>query len=620
MRHDGFTDLVKNRGFRAFLITQFLGAYNDQIYQTVVMMYANTVNGAAYVPLVPAVFNIPFFLFSGWSGHLSDRVSKRTVLRAVKVFEILLTAVGLVALHAHRFDLMLVVVFLLGLHSTVFSPAKYGIVPEIVRDKDLSRANALLETTTFVGIVLGIVTGLGLHLAWAAAAWKIGLATIAVAAAGLWASRGISRVAAAGSSEPFRWNPFAEIGVATRRVFEDRPLALAVLGTAYFWFTGVMMRLNLDYYGKDTLKLNDIGIGLLWCCLAVGIGAGNMLAGRWSGDKVELGLVPFGSALMGVFGLALFASRSSVAASAASATLLAVASGLFVVPLFAFIQHRSGRLEKGRVVAASNFYQTLGMLVASGAVSLLHNTLHVGPAGTMALFGLATLGLTVYLVRLLPEYFVRFVLWLLTHTFFRIRAVGRENVPANGPALIVANHMSHADGLLIAACSDRFIRFLVWKPFFEAKALRGFFRLAKAISISGGPRGITSAIQTAREALRSGDVVCIFAEGSVTRTSALLPFKRGLEKIVEGLDVPIVPAHLDRLWGSIFSFERGKFFWKLPRRIPYPVTVSFGEPLPSSATAIRFAEAIQELGAARWETRKSASGSAGPPVHPQRAP
>ena len=185
MANDGFKDLLKNGGFRAFLTTQFLGAFNDQIYQTVVLIYAYNVHGGVYVPLVPAVFNLPFLLFSGYSGHLSDRISKRTVLRSVKVFEILLTAVGLVALHSGRFDLMLLVVFLLGLHSTVFSPAKYGIVPEIVQNEDLSRANALLETTTFVGIVLGIVTGIGLHAVWAGAVWRIGLATMAVAVAGL---------------------------------------------------------------------------------------------------------------------------------------------------------------------------------------------------------------------------------------------------------------------------------------------------------------------------------------------------------------------------------------------------------------------------------------------------
>jgi acyl-[acyl-carrier-protein]-phospholipid O-acyltransferase/long-chain-fatty-acid--[acyl-carrier-protein] ligase len=608
MTHNGFRDLLRNGGFRAFLWTQFLGAYNDQIYQSIVMLYAFYAHGGAYkhlIPLVPAVFNLPFLLLSGYAGHLSDRIAKRTVLRGVKVFEILITAVGLAALTLDRFDLMLVVVLLLGVHSTVFGPAKYGIVPEILPDKDLSRGNALLEMSTFVGIVLGIVTGAFLYRLWAGGPWKMGLATMAVAVAGVLVSRGITRTPAARSTAAFRRNPFAEIGASTRRLLNDRPLWLAVLGVSYFWFVGVVMRLNLEYFGADTLKLTTDGIAGLWCCLALGIGVGNILAGRWSGDKVELGLVPFGSALMGIFGIGLFFARGSVGFSAACAGLLAVASGLFVVPLFAYIQQKSGSKEKGRMVAASNFYQTLAMLAASLAISLLHDVLHVPPAGIMLLLGIATLLVTWYALTLLPEFFVRFVLWLATHTFFRIRIVGPEHVPYDGPAVVVANHMSHVDGFLIAACLQRFIRFLVWRPYYEKRALNGFFRLAKAIPVGGGTRRDLASIAVARQALAEGELVGVFAEGAVSRTSNMLPFKRGMERIVDGLDVPVIPVHIDRMWGSIFSFERGKFFWKWPKRVPYPVTVSFGAPMPSTSTAFQVRQALQELASEAWERRKS---------------
>jgi acyl-[acyl-carrier-protein]-phospholipid O-acyltransferase/long-chain-fatty-acid--[acyl-carrier-protein] ligase len=609
MAHDGFKDVLRNGGFRAFLWTQFLGAYNDQTYQSIVMLYALTARGGIYkplIPLVPAIFNLPFLLLSGYSGHLSDRIAKRTVLRSVKLFEILITAVGLAALTLARFDLMLVVVLLLGVHSTVFSPAKYGIVPEILPDKDLSRGNALLEMTTFVGIILGIVTGTFLYRLWAGAAWKMGLATMAVAVAGVLVSGGITRVPAARSTKAFRRNPFAEIGASTRRLLQDRPMWLAVLGVSYFWFVGVVMRLNLEYFGAETLKLDTDGIGMLWCCLALGIGLGNILAGRWSGDKVELGLVPFGSALMGIFGIALFAARGSAGFSAACAALLAVSSGLFVVPLFAYIQQKSGGKEKGRMVAASNFYQTLGMLAASLAVELLHDVLHVDPAGIMLILGIATLLVTWYTLSLLPEFFVRFVLWLATHTFFRIRLVGPENVPHEGAAVVVANHMSHVDGFLIAACLQRFIRFLVWRPYYEMRALNGFFRLAKAIPVGGGTRRDLESIGVARQALAEGELVGVFAEGAVSRTSNMLPFKRGMERIVDGVNVPVIPVHIDRMWGSVFSFERGKFFWKWPKRIPYPVTVSFGAPMPSTSSAFQVRQALQELASEAWGRRKSA--------------
>ncbi len=603
-----FSDLLKNRGFRAFLWTQFLGAFNDQVYQTIVAIYALYVHGGAYVPLVPAVFNLPFFFCSGYSGHLSDRVSKRSVLIGVKVFEIFAMAVGLGALVAGRFEGMLLVVFLMGLHSTIFSPAKYGIVPEILRDEDLSRGNALLEMSTFLAIVLGILTGTFLYAAWAHAAWRMGLATLAIAVAGFLVSRGITRVPAARAPRRFRLNPFAEIGTSTKRLIQDRPLWLAVLGVSYFWFVAVLLRNGLEYFGAESLKAGTNGIGVLWMCLAIGIGAGNMLAGRWSGDKVELGLVPLGSGLMGVFGVALYAARGSFTFSAVVVTLLAVASGLFVVPLFAFIQQRSGGQEKGRVVAANNFYQTIGMLIASATILLLHGKLHVGAAAILLGFGVATLLVTQYILTIVPEYFVRFVMWLVTHSVFRIRVEGRENVPFRGPALLVANHMSHVDGVLIGASVQRFIRFMMWQPYCEARALKGFFRLAKAIPVSNrSRREMLESIHAARRALAGGDAVCIFAEGAVSRTGNMLPFKRGMEKIVEGLDVPVIPVHLDRLWGSIFSFERGKFFWKWPKRIPYPVTVSFGAPMPPSSTANQVRLAIQELASDAWERRKTAS-------------
>ena len=605
MSHSGFKDLLKSGGFQAFLWTQFLGAFNDNVYQTIVALGALQVKGGVYVPLIPAVFNLPFFLFSGYSGHLSDLVSKRRVLIWVKVFEIFVMGVGLAALLSGRFEGMVLVVFLMGLHSTIFSPAKYGIVPEMLPDRDLSRGNALLEMSTFVAIVLGIVSGTFLYVAWKDAAWRMGLVTLAVAVAGFCTSLRITRVPPSGANQPFRFNPFSEIVSSTRHLLKERPLWLTVLGVSYFWCVAVLLRTDLEYFGSEVLHTGDRGIGVLWAFLAIGIGAGNMLAGRLSGDKVELGLVPLGSALMGVFGIGLYLARGSFALSAAAVGLLAAASGLFVVPLYAYIQQRSGRREKGRVVATNNFYQTLGMLLASAAVAVFHGRLHVTADHIVLAFGILTLLVTVYILTKVPDFFVRFVLWLATHTVFRIHIVGQENVPFRGPALLVANHTSHADGFLIGACVQRFIRFMIWKPYYEMRALGWFFRMAKAIPVGNGPRAMVESIRAARRELTDGHIVCIFAEGAISRTGNMLPFKRGMEKIVKGLDVPIIPVHLDRLWGSIFSFERGKFFWKWPKRVPYPVTISFGAPMPAGSAAHEVRQAIQELSSDATAHRKS---------------
>src|SRR5215471_3893115 len=579
MAHSGYSDILKNGGFRAFLWTQFLGAFNDSVYQTIVALH---VGGAdpKYVPLVPAVFTLPSLLFSGYAGHLADLVSKRTVLISVKIFEIAIMLFGLWTLWSGWIAGMLGVVFLMGLHACVFSPAKYGIVPEILGDRDLSRGNALLEMSTFVSIVLGIAVA---------------------------TCFGITRVPASGAKQRFQWNPFGEIAGSTRHLLNDRPLWLAVLGIAYFWFAGVMLKTNLQYFGTEVLKVDNQGVSVLWAFLSIGIGAGNLLAGRLSGDKVELGLVPLGALLMSVYSIAMVAARHSFVLATGCVVMVALASGLFVVPLYAYVQQRSDSQEKGRVVAANNFYQTIGMLLASGVIAVCYSKLHLGASAIMLGFGISLALVAAYILSVVPDFFVRFALWLLTHSVFRIKINGAENVPFRGPALLVSNHMSHVDGFLIGACVQRFIRFMVWKPFYEMKSLLWFLKMTNSIPVgTSGPRDMVESIRAARQEIEAGHVVCIFAEGAISRTGNMLPFKRGMEKIVAGTDVPIIPVHIDRLWGSIFSFEGGRFFWKWPKHIPYPVTVSFGAPMPATATALEVRQAIQELSADAVAHRRTA--------------
>jgi acyl-[acyl-carrier-protein]-phospholipid O-acyltransferase/long-chain-fatty-acid--[acyl-carrier-protein] ligase len=609
MPQSSFGELLKKRGFQAFLWTQFLGAFNDNLYKIVVSMRAvqiSAASGGLYLSLAGAVFVAPFLLFSGYSGHLADAVSKRKVLISVKVFEIAVMLLGLAVFFSTRVELMLIVLFLMAVHSTVFSPAKYGIVPEMLGDEDLSRANALLEMSTFVAIVLGTALGSLMFAAWKGEPWKMGLVTVAVAVAGFAVSLRIARVPASGASAPFRLNPFAEVITGTKHLLADRPLWLTVLGISYFWFLGMLLQLDLLLFAHEVLRVDDLRTGLMVTCLAVGIGAGSMLAGKLSGDKVELGLVPLGSILMALFSGLLSFAGGSYGWSIAMLAMLGLSSGLFIVPLNAFLQQRAEAHEKGRLIATNNFHNTIGMLLASGMLWLMHDRLHVGADKLILIFGIATVASTAYIVSVVPDFLIRFVLWMATHSLFRIRVIGRQNVPLRGPALLVANHTSHVDGLLIGASIQRAVRFMVWRPIYEMKALRWFFRLMNAIPVgTRGPREAIEAIRSARQELAAGELVCIFAEGAITRTGNLLPFKSGLERIAAGADVPIVPVHLDRLWGSIFSFERGKFFWKLPKHIPYPVTVTFGQPLPSTATAQQVRQAILEMGSDAMEARKS---------------
>src|SRR5216684_1793135 len=274
--------LLKNGGFVSFLWTQFLGALNDNLYKMIVSMRAvhiaaNTGSGSEYLSIAGAVFVIPFLLFSGYSGHLADKISKRTVLVSIKVFEIAVMCLGLAAFFSTRIELMLVVLFLMALHSTLFSPAKYGIVPEMLPDKDLSRANALLEMSTFVAIVLGTSLGAYLFTLWKDQPWKMGLATLAVAVAGFAVSFRIIRVRAAGSTEPFRWNPFGEVWTGTVHLLKDGPLWLTVLAISYFWFLGALFQLDLLLFGSEVLQVSELKVGLMVTFLAIGIGAGSMI-------------------------------------------------------------------------------------------------------------------------------------------------------------------------------------------------------------------------------------------------------------------------------------------------------------------------------------------------------
>ena len=614
MAQGGFKDVLKNRGFLAFLLTQFLGAFNDNAYRIIVSLRAVHIvaqqdQSGRYLALAGAIFVLPSLLFTGYAGQLADALSKRTVLIGVKIFEIAVMTLGIVVFLSQSVTWMFVVLFLMAVHYTIFSPAKYSIVPELVSDRDLSRANALLEMTTLVAIVLGTSIGPLLFSVWTSAEWKIGAVLTAVAVLGCAASLRITHVPASGAKERLRLNPFAEIAEGTRHLLGDRPLWLAVMAISYFWFLALLFQMDLVLFGSETLRASDRLVGLLMTCLSLGIGAGSMLAGRLSGDKVEIGLVPLGSVFMGIFSLGLYTARASYAASVAMLAMLGIAAGVFFVPLNAYLQQRSESREKGRIIATNNIYNTLGMLLATAVFYACQDALHISPPHIILIFGFVSLAITVYIATVVDDFLIRFLLWFITHTIFRIRIVGHENVPFRGPALLVSNHMSHVDGFLVGACVQRFIRFMVWKPYYELKALHWFFRKTKAIPVAGG-RDAVEAIRAARRELADGHVVCIFAEGAISRTGNILPFKHGMEKIMEDPhagNVPIIPVHLDRLWGSIFSFERGRFFWKWPKRIPYPVTVSFGRPMPANSTAHEVRQAIQELGAEAAAHRQTAA-------------
>jgi acyl-[acyl-carrier-protein]-phospholipid O-acyltransferase / long-chain-fatty-acid--[acyl-carrier-protein] ligase len=607
-----YIDILRDRGFFCFFWTQFLGAFNDNFYKIIITLVALDIpagRGIQYIPLIGGLFILPFLLFSGYAGYLADVYSKRVVLVAVKVFEIFAMALGFLAFFVDRMEPMLAVVLLMGLHSTFFSPAKYGILPEMLPEKDLSRGNGLLEMSTFMAIILGTAFGGTIYEAWKDRLGWIGAILIATAILGTITSLGITRVPPSGSSKKFVINPLAEIWDGTKRLYTDRPLWLTVMGISYFWFLGALLQMVLPLFGKEILQLGETRIGLLWTFAAVGIGIGSLAAGRLSGDKIELGLVPLGSVGMGAFSVLLFLSQPSFDLAAVCLVLIGFAAGFFAVPLNALLQQRSGREDKGRLIATNNVFNTVGVLLASAMLWGLATLFHLPADQIILILGLLTFALTIYALYLLPDFFVRLILWILTHTLYRIRIVGQENIPLHGAALLVSNHVSFVDALLIGASMPRFIRFMLHREYYDIRGINWFFRLMKSVPVSTtNPRDIVRSLRSARKELEQGQVVCIFAEGAISRLGHLLPFKRGFEKIVEGTNFPIIPVHLDQLWGSIFSFKEGRFFWKWPKLRPYPVTVSFGAPLPSTATVQEVRQAVLELERQAFDYRRATDG------------
>ncbi len=421
-----YSDTLRQPGFFAFFCTQFLGAFNDNFLKMVVSFVALELatgpNG--YVEVITALFILPSALFSGYAGHLADVYSKRTILVTVKMFEIAIMILALATFFIGQIQPMLVIVFLMGLHAAFFGPAKYGILPEMLPDKDLSRGNGLLEMSTFVAIIMGTSIGGAIFAMWKHNLPLIGVLMIGIAILGSLASLRITRVPASGAAKLMRLNPLAEVFDGLIRLRGERTLWLTVIGISYFWFLGAFVLINMFSFGKDLLQLDEFHTSLLGTFLSIGIGAGSLTAGRLSGDHIELGLVPLGSVAMGVCLGLVALSAPSYPYTCASLVLLGFSAGLFAVPLNALLQQRAGKEEKGQLIATNNFMNTIGIFLAAAIHWILKTPLQFSPDSIILLTGLVTLAGTAVILYLLPDYFVRFILWLVTHTVYRIRVVG----------------------------------------------------------------------------------------------------------------------------------------------------------------------------------------------------
>ncbi|MBX7246500.1 MAG: MFS transporter [Candidatus Sumerlaeaceae bacterium] len=593
------------KGFWALIAAQFQAAFNDTCYKqllTVIATYeaVSEAEGNKQISIISGVFILPFLLFSMYGGYFADRFSKRSVAITTKSAEILIMILGALAFYSHHLAYSIAVLGLMGIHSAFFGPAKYGIIPELVPEKKISWANGYLELTTFVAIIGGTWAGGQLYSLFKGNLQFGMMPLICLSVVGAFCAWQVTKVPPRAPNRVFKPNFLADVWRYMQYSMKDRVLWLAVLGNSFWWFVAALVLQNNASFAKQTMHLNEVQLGYLMVSMAVGIGLGSVLAGYLSSNKIEYGFIPLGALLMAIFGIDLSRPGLSLHHVLFSLSILGFGAGFFIVPVQALVQQRPDAANKGGVQGMAYFLSNLGVLLAAVAFWVLTDPKLLGlkPPQVFLVGSLVTLGVAAYICYLLPDSIIRLGLWFLSHTIYRLRIVGRDNIPEHGGALFCSNHVSFVDVLFIIASTDRHVRFIMDAGIYNRPLMKPLARIMRAIPISGesGPRALIQAMRTASKAVRDGEVVCIFPEGQITRTGQLLPFRRGFERIMKGVDAPIIPIHLDRLWGSIFSFEKGRFLWKMPHKIPYPVTISYGAALAGSTPTSEVRRDIQELG------------------------
>ncbi|MBX3603732.1 MAG: MFS transporter [Piscinibacter sp.] len=601
--------LLAQRRFAPFFFTQFLGAGNDNLFKfafTVLVTYGTAQAGLApalVVQLIAALFILPFLLFSATSGQLADKFDKARLIRLVKSLEIGIMLLALFGFTRQHVPTLLACTFLLGLHSTLFGPVKYAYLPQHLSERELTGGNGMVEMGTFVAILLGNVAG-GLLIALpdvgpTAVAWSC----LGVAVLGRIAAQFVPGAPPTDAALAINWNPVSETWRNLKLAHGNLVVFRSLLGISWMWFFGAVFLTQFPSFAKDVLGGNEQVASLLLVVFSIGIAIGSLLCETLSRRHVEIGLVPFGALGMSLFAVDLyFASRSlthpdtaltlgqfvSLGANwrvMADLALLALFAGLYSVPMYALIQLRAQPSHRSRIIAANNILNALFMIVSAGMAALLLKAGFSVPQ-LFLITGLLNLVVAAYIFLLVPEYLLRFIAWVATRLVYRFRVRGEEHIPTQGAAILVCNHVSFVDAVLLMAASPRPISFIMDHRIFRIPVLGTLFRLAKAIPIAPQKEDAATyerAFARAREVLEAGDLLCIFPEGAITRDGTLGEFKGGVMKLLESNPVPVVPLALQNLWGSFFSRVEGAAMSKPFRRGFFSrVGLVAGAPVPAA--------------------------------------
>ena len=604
-----------------FFITQALGAFNDNVFKNglaALLVFQSSqlagLNTNQLINLSAMVFILPFFLFSAMFGQFADKYEKSAQIRYIKLFEVFIMLAAMLGFWLDSVPLLLGVLFLLGFQSTMFGPIKYGIIPQVLDRRELVGGNALVEMGTFVAILAGTIAGpllIGIEADWPV--WISGTALM-IAIVGYITSRNIPTAPAVAPGLKINWNFLAETFRNISFIRENKVVLNAVLGISWFWFFGATFLVQIPSYSETIIGGDEKLMSTLLAMFIIGISTGSLLCERLSGRQVEIGLVPFGAIGLTLFGIDLyFASPAQPGEYAGLFAFLALGAnwriifdlvmigifaGFYIVPLYALVQQRSDPGHRSRVIAGNNILNALFMVVSAVFAMLLLGSAGFSIPQLFLVTAILNLVVAIYIFSIVPEFLIRFLIWILIHTIYRVEVRGIDNIPTRGAVIVASNHVSFVDPLIIGGIIRRPVRFVMYYRIYRVPVLKFIFRMGKAIPIAGrkeDPEILERAYESMYSVIGAGDVLGIFPEGEITSTGEINTFKRGVEKVVARQPVAVVPMALCNLWGSLFS-RRDPLLKRRPRKFRARIELRVGEPIPpEELSAERLEQAIRQL-------------------------
>ena len=604
--------LLRKKRFGPFFLTQFFGAFNDNVFKNALLIliaFKSIYSGSDYsntiINLAAILFILPFFLFSAIAGQIADRYEKSNLIRKIKLAEIGIMLLASIGFYTNNIPLLLFSLFLMGFQSSIFGPIKYSIIPQHLTKEELIGGNALVESGTFIAILLGTMLGGILIGISSNSTLVVPLVILTIAVLGYLSSLSIPTAQSVDPKLKIKWNPLIETFKNLSSLKENNTVFHSVLGISWFWFLGATYITQLPNFTRLSLGANEQVVIFFLSLFCIGIGVGSLLCERLSNRTIELGLVPIGSLGLTIFGADIFFSCTSSSSSTLigfygfiidqanwrliiDIFLLGTFGGIYIVPLYALIQTRSKPNRRSRVIAGNNILNALFIVIAGlYAIFLLNAGLTIPQLFFVA--AILNAVVAIYIYTLIPEFIMRFIVWILVHLIYRVKKINLNNIPESGPALIVSNHVSLMDALIIGGCVRRPVRFVMYHKIFNIPILRFIFKTANAIPIAPkkeNPILLEKAYQQIAKELSNGNVIGIFPEGKLTTDGKINTFKPGIERILNESPVPVIPIALNGLWGSYFSNYNGKPMQGLPRKFWRKIKLVVGDSIDAKdATA-----------------------------------